>query len=97
MLNIAARIVEERKRLGLIQDEMALIGEVSKTSQCNYESGKHSHSTPLKVADDNKAEYKIDQVTAKRRLYKIVDSLTEEEAEVLAEQIAKLSKVMDRE
>lgn len=34
------RLLEERKRLGLTQDEMASIGGISKRSYCNYESGE---------------------------------------------------------
>ena len=33
------RLKEERKRLGLIQDEMARIAGVAKSSYCNYEAG----------------------------------------------------------
>lgn len=42
MFNIGLRIIEERKRLGLTQDGLALSGGVSKRSQCNYESDKRS-------------------------------------------------------
>ena len=40
MYNISERLLEERKRLGLNQDQMAEIGGVAKRTYCNYESGE---------------------------------------------------------
>lgn len=40
MCNISERLLEERKRLGLNQDQMAETGGVAKRTYCNYESGE---------------------------------------------------------
>lgn len=40
MSNISERLLEERKRLGFNQDQMAKIGEIAKRTYCNYESGE---------------------------------------------------------
>lgn len=39
MCNFYERLLEERKRLGLSQDQMAELGNVAKRTYCNYESG----------------------------------------------------------
>lgn len=39
MFIFGGRLLEERKRLGLNQDEMALAGGVAKRTYCNYEAG----------------------------------------------------------
>lgn len=41
-MNIGDRLREERKRLGLNQDEFGVIAGVSKTAQFNYEKGDRS-------------------------------------------------------
>lgn len=40
MCNIAERLLEERKRLDLNQQEMADLGKVAKRTYCNYEAGE---------------------------------------------------------
>lgn len=40
MCNISERLLEERKRLGLNQDQIAETGGVAKRTYCNYESGE---------------------------------------------------------
>jgi len=40
MCNISERLLEERKRLGFTQDQIAEIGGVAKRTYCNYESGE---------------------------------------------------------
>jgi transcriptional regulator with XRE-family HTH domain len=40
MSNISERLLEERKRLGLNQDQMAVLGSVAKRTYCNYEAGE---------------------------------------------------------
>jgi len=47
-MNIAARLKEERERLGLSQAEFGAIGGVKKLAQFNYEKGeRHPDSTYL--------------------------------------------------
>ena len=41
-LIIGARLREERKRLGLTQEQMARIGGVQRRAQCAYEAGERS-------------------------------------------------------
>jgi len=43
------RLIEERKRLALTQDQMALQAEVSKRTYCNYEAGD-SAPTAIQLA-----------------------------------------------
>lgn len=40
MINISKRLLEERKRLGLNQDQMAELGGIAKGTYFNYENGK---------------------------------------------------------
>jgi transcriptional regulator with XRE-family HTH domain len=40
MSNIGERLLKERKRLGLNQDQMAASGGVAKRTYCNYEAGE---------------------------------------------------------
>ena len=40
MYNFKDRLLEERKRLGLNQDQMAAAGGVAKRTYCNYEAGE---------------------------------------------------------
>lgn len=40
MSNIGEKLLEERKRLGLNQDQMAVVGGVAKRTYCNYEAGE---------------------------------------------------------
>ncbi|MEO5347104.1 MAG: helix-turn-helix domain-containing protein [Magnetococcus sp. YQC-9] len=50
MLNFSDRLKIERKRLGFTQDELAKVGDISKTSYFNYESGSREPSSSFLIA-----------------------------------------------
>jgi len=50
MCNFSERLLEERKRLDLKQDQMADIGGVAKRTYCNYESGEREPMSGFLIA-----------------------------------------------
>lgn len=50
MVNINDRLLEERKRLGFNQDQMAEMGKVAKRTYCNYEAGEREPMAGFYVA-----------------------------------------------
>lgn len=50
IVQIGARLEEERKRLGFNQDQMAGLGGVAKRTYCNYEAGERDAGANLLAA-----------------------------------------------